>query len=231
MMAVIKTKQEIRSIEQACRITDAIFKKIVDDFYFTTERELYDFIVAEIRRRKLSVAFKPIVATGEGAAEPHHKAGDAILHGFTVIDFGARVNGYCSDMTRTVYVGKPSSRERSFYERVCVAKERAEVAVRPGVRCSEADAAARRVLGPYEKYFIHTLGHGLGKRIHEAPRIYHKRTRHYFRENMAITIEPGIYIPGKLGIRIEDTYVVTGAGVRPLTRSPLGLLTVRLPQS
>lgn len=223
---MIKTKSEIAKIQKACAITDAIFAKIVRNFHFKTERELYQYIVHEIHRRKLSVAFRPIVATGAGAAEPHHKAGDVVLRRFTVIDFGVRVDGYCSDMTRTVYVGKPSAKERAIYERVLASKTCAESVIRPNVRCSDADMLARKTLGPYAKYFIHTLGHGLGKRIHEAPRIYHKRTRHYFREGMAVTVEPGIYLPNKFGIRIEDTGVVTHTGISLLTQASLKLITV-----
>ena len=220
---MLKSKVEIANIRKACVITDTIFRKVVGDFHFKTERELCRCITGEIHRRGLPVAFRPIVATGVGAAEPHHKAGDTMLRGFTVIDFGVRVGGYCSDMTRTVYVGVPSPRERALYERVRAAKGCAESVVRPGVRCSDADMLARKALGRYAKYFIHTLGHGLGKRIHEAPRIYHTRVRNYFREGMAVTIEPGIYISGKFGIRIEDTCVVTPNGMTLLTQSPLDL--------
>lgn len=224
-MSIIKTKTEIRNIEKACKITDEIFTKITDFFCFTTERELMLFIRREIKSRGLREAFPPIVSGGARAGnEIHPKSTNAVLEGFVILDFGVRVNGYCSDMTRTIFVGKPKAKDRALYKLVLGAKEKSAKMAKPKVQCAAADAAARKVLGAYKKYFIHTLGHGVGKRIHELPRMYYKRTKDTFEENMIVTIEPGIYIPKKLGIRIEDTYVVEGKGLRALTRSPQKLL-------
>ncbi len=221
----IKTKEEIRNIADACRITDEIFAEIVGDFRFRTERELALHIRREIKRRGLREAFPPIVTSGPRAGNDiHPKYTNETMRGFVIIDFGVRVHGYCSDMTRTVFVGKPSVRDRQMYAAVLLAKKAGEKVARAGVECAAADAAARTKLGRLKKYFIHTLGHGVGRRIHEKPAIYFKRTGTYFAEGMAITIEPGIYIPEKLGIRIEDTYIVEKRGVRALTRSPEKLL-------
>jgi Xaa-Pro aminopeptidase len=224
-MALQKTKTEIRDIEKACRITDEIFAEIIGLFRFTTERELALYIRREIKRRGLREAFPPIVSGGARAGnEIHPKSTSSVLEGFVIIDFGVRVNGYCSDMTRTVFVGKPSAQDKMLYKLVLAAKEKSAKLAKPGSKCAAADAAARATLGAYKKYFIHTLGHGVGKRIHEMPRMYYKRETDTFEEGMAVTIEPGIYIPKKLGIRIEDTYVVEKKGLRALTRSPQKLL-------
>jgi len=224
-MALIKTKREIADIKKACRITDEIFADIVGFFRFTTERELMLHIRREIKKRGLREAFPPIVSGGARAGnEIHPKSTDAVLEGFVIIDFGVRVNGYCSDMTRTVFVGKPTAKDKALYKLVFLAKHKSTKIARPGAKCAAADAAARAALGAYKKYFIHTLGHGVGKRIHEMPRMYWKREADAFQEGMAVTIEPGIYIPGKLGIRIEDTYEVTKKGLRALTKSTEKLL-------
>ena len=131
-------------------------------------------------------------------------------------------------MTRTIFVGKPTPKERDLYNAVLFAKRAGEKSAKAGSKCAAADAAARRALGSYKKYFIHTLGHGVGRRIHELPRIYFKREEDKFLENMVVTIEPGIYIPKKLGIRIEDTFVVEKKGVRALTKSSQRLVCVQV---
>jgi len=224
-MPIQKTKTEIAFIRKACEITDAIFSGIIGDFRFSTERELMLSIRREIRKHGLREAFPPIVSGGARAGnEIHPSSTDASLEGFVIIDFGVRVHGYCSDMTRTLFVGRPTAKDKAAYKRVLDAKKAGEKHVVPEGKCAAADAAARAAMGPYKKYFIHTLGHGVGRRIHERPRIFFKRTEDVFKERMIVTVEPGMYIPKKLGIRIEDTYVVTERGCAALTRSPQKLL-------
>lgn len=226
-MALVKSPKEIASIEKACKITDEIFSKIIRNFDFGSERELALFIRREIKRRKLREAFPPIVTSGPRAGnEIHPKYTKVPMEGFVIIDFGVRINGYCSDMTRTVFVGKPTAKDKMLYALVLKAQETAAKIAKPGVPCAAADAAARKTLGSYKKYFIHTLGHGVGKRIHEQPIIFYKREKFSFQEGMAVTIEPGLYIKGKLGIRIEDTYEVTKSGLRALTQSPKSLIVL-----
>jgi Xaa-Pro aminopeptidase len=224
-MSQIKNKKEISNIEKACRITDEIFSKIISDFSFVTERELALWIRREIKSRGLREAFPPIVTSSSRAGnEIHPKYTNEPMRGFVIIDFGVRINGYCSDMTRTIFVGIPTKRDRELYKLLLSSKLNGEKLVRDGAQCATADAVARKTLGSYKKYFIHTLGHGVGKRIHELPRIYFKRTEAIFKENMVVTVEPGIYIPNKLGIRIEDTYVVTKLRAKALTKSTQKLL-------
>ncbi|MBP6884895.1 MAG: M24 family metallopeptidase [Candidatus Pacebacteria bacterium] len=224
-MALQKTKTEIAYVEKACKITDDIFSKIIADFSFKSEYELYLWIRREIKKRGLREAFPPIVTSGSRAGnEIHPKPTQSSLEGFVIVDFGVRVNGYCSDMTRTIFVGIPTNRDRELYKLLLSSKLKSEKLVRDGAQCATADAVARKALGSYKKYFIHTLGHGVGRRIHELPRIYFKRTEPIFKENMVVTVEPGIYIPNKLGIRIEDTYAVGKKNARALTKSPQKLL-------
>jgi len=224
-MALIKTKKEFALISRACKITDAIFSKITGDFHFRTEQELSGFILEEIKKRGLRPSFPPIVASGKGASEPHHIPVDTRLSGFVVIDFGVVYKKYMSDMTRTVYVGKPSLEERKKYRIVLEAEMLGIKIIRAGVRCGAVDKAVRDFFGPkWQKYFIHTLGHGVGTRIHEPPKIFYKRMRNSFKKDMAVTVEPGLYVPGKWGIRIEDTCRVTDKKCLPLTRSPKKLL-------
>lgn len=222
-----KSRDAIDSIAAACRITDALFSEILADFRFKTERELALFIRRRIRALGLREAFPPIVTSGPRAGnEIHPKYTDAVLEGFVIVDFGVRVNGYCSDMTRTLFVGKPTHKDKALYALVLAAKKAGERAAKVGVSCARADAAARAALGSYKKYFIHTLGHGVGKRIHEKPIIFFKRTEPIFEEYTVVTIEPGMYIPDKLGIRIEDTYAVESKGLRPLTKSTTKLIVI-----
>ncbi len=223
-MAQVKTKSEIAKIKKACEITDQIFKKIVSNFKWKTEIELRDYISAEIKKRGLKPSFPPIVTSGPRAGNDiHPKPTDSKLKGFVILDFGVIYQNYMSDMTRTIFVGKPTKKDRGIYARVLKSKLEAEKLVLKDVKTAFADLKAREVMGEYNKYFVHTLGHGVGTRIHEAPRIFWKRNRPYFRENMVVTVEPGLYIPNTLGIRIEDTGVVTAKGFKSLTKSSQNL--------
>lgn len=227
-MAQIKTKQEISLIRKACQITDQIFDMIISDFYFETEIELRDFIECEIQRRKLKPSFPPIVTSGARAGnEIHPQSTNKALQGFVIIDFGVIYKGYMSDMTRTVFLGIPKEKDIQYYAQVLLSKTTAEQYVLPNTKVTASDLAAREALGKLNQYFIHTLGHGVGKKIHEAPKIYWKNGKVAFKENMVVTIEPGIYIPKKLGIRIEDTGIVTKKGFVPLTKATQELIVFK----
>jgi Xaa-Pro aminopeptidase len=233
-MAQRKTKKELAAIREACRITDVIFSRITIGLRkreWKTERELYIFILAEIKKWKLKPSFTPIVTSGKNAgSEIHPKVTDTPLQGFLILDFGVIYNGQMSDMTRTVYIGAPSKSDQTLYELLLESQEKSMALLIPGAKCFLADLYARHILGRYAKYFIHTLGHGVGSRIHEAPRIFYKRTRSYVREGMALTVEPGIYIKNRLGMRIEDTCEITANGPKPLTRSAKSLLVFPIPR-
>jgi Xaa-Pro aminopeptidase len=174
-----------------------------------------------------AMSFETIVASGPRSALPHGRATAAKLprRGFVTLDFGVILNGYCSDMTRTVYLGKPKASERAAYEALLEAQEAAVAAVGSGVSCAEVDEAARSVLRKAElaEAFSHSTGHGLGLEIHEPPRIGAEETARLL-PGMVITIEPGIYLAGRYGIRIEDMVAVTRNGGQVLTPAPKALI-------
>jgi Xaa-Pro aminopeptidase len=176
-----------------------------------------------------AMSFETIVASGERSALPHGRASQAAIpaEGFVVCDFGVILSGYCSDMTRTVYVGRPSAGARGVYQAVKQAQQAALDAVRPGISVGEIDRAARKSLqkSGLAKYFTHSTGHGVGLEIHEAPRVAAGQTE-ILQPGMAITIEPGVYVPGKWGVRIEDMVVVTERGCEVLTPTSKELVVI-----
>ena len=223
----VKQAEEITLIKKACMITDTIFSRLMGRFStFATERDIAEFIHKEIKKYGCTQSFRPIVASGTNAAHPHHRPTDSKLVGFTVIDFGVVYKGYCSDMTRTLYVGTPNITERNRYKKVLRALEESRYAAVSGVRASVVDAVARKELGGVlNKLFIHALGHGVGKRVHEFPRIS-SRSNFFLKADMIITLEPGVYKEGAYGIRIEDTCRVVKGGCLPLTKSPKDLIVI-----
>ena len=173
------------------------------------------------------MSFETIVASGVRSAMPHGKATTAPLprRGFLTLDFGVILKGYCSDMTRTVYLGKPRTNERNAYHAVLEAQETAVAAVGSGVSCGEVDEAARGVLrrAGLAEAFTHSTGHGLGLEIHEPPRVGAGQTAKLL-AGMVVTIEPGIYLADQFGIRIEDMVAVTRTGGQVLTPAPKALI-------
>lgn len=226
-MAQIKTKEQIQKIKKACGVTDAIFKKIIENFYFKTEIELRDFILEQIKKKGLKPSFPPIVSAGKRAGnEIHPQSTDGELSGFVIIDFGVIYEKYMSDMTRTIFVGKPSLEDEMLYTMILRCELLGIQHANVSIKTSSVDMIARDSLGKYKKYFIHMLGHGVGTKIHEEPKLYFKLEKPILKENMIITIEPGIYIKNKLGIRIEDTCVITKKGCIPLTKSSKDLISI-----
>lgn len=229
-MAQIKTKEEIENIKKACRETDAIFKNILKFLKKNknvTEIDLQKFILSEIKSRGLRPSFPPIVTSGKNAGNDiHPKPTDKKLSGFVIIDMGVKVNGYCSDMTRTIFVGTPTLEQKKIYDLVLQSEMAGIREVKSGVHTYKIDEVCRKSLDRYVKYFIHMTGHGVGKLIHENPKIYFKLTKPLLAENMIITVEPGVYIKNKLGIRIEDTILVTKKGSVILTKSDKSLIVI-----
>jgi len=212
---MIKSSEEIKFISKACEITDAIFGEFVSNFKkFKSEEEAGAFLVYSARLRGCGIAFEPIVASGANASVPHHSPKGKIQKGFCVVDFGVTFNGYCSDVTRTFYVGKPSAAERKIYYDLLAAQNKAISLVNPGTLIGETSLNAEKDL---VQKLIHSLGHGLGIEVHEKPFIS-PSTKIRFKENMVITIEPGVYVSGKYGIRIEDDVLVTRVGSEVLSK-------------
>jgi Xaa-Pro aminopeptidase len=175
------------------------------------------------------MSFSTIIASGKRSAVVHGRASGAPIprRGFVVCDFGVILAGYCSDRTRTVHVGRPSRAAREVYEAVLEAQQAAIASIHPGVTAGEVDRAARRVLGKWKlaRYFTHSTGHGLGLEIHEAPRLAAAQTQR-LEPGMVITVEPGAYIPGKWGVRIEDVVVVTPHGCEVLAPRDKELIVI-----
>lgn len=227
-MAQIKTKEQIRKIKKACKITDDIFSLLLkQDLKNMTEIELRDVILQEIKRRGLKPSFPPIVTSGKQAGDNiHPEPTKKKLAGFVIIDMGVIYEKFMSDMTRTIFVGTPSKKEQDLYTMVLKGQLLGIQHAMPGVTCAYVDEVVRESFGVYKEYFIHTLGHGVGTKIHELPHIYYKLPKPILKESMTITIEPGIYIKQKCGIRIEDTCVVTKKGCIPLCSSSKELIVI-----
>lgn len=225
----VKDAGEVARIEEACRIADealALIRPQLDEE--PTEAEfgrLLDFQMRELGAAGPS--FETIVAAGPNAAMPHHRPSpDHIGKGAPiVVDFGALVDGYCSDMTRTVWVGGVDDPDLRRAVEVVMASQGAGVAaVGPSVKCSDVDEACRGVIAEagWGDLFVHGTGHGVGLDIHEAPSVAATSTD-TLEVGHVVTVEPGVYVPGLGGVRIEDTVVVTEDGCRPLTRTPKDL--------
>jgi len=204
-----------------CRLFDQVLEHIVPG---ATEMEVA--LALEYMARlggAEAMSFETIVAGGERSALPHGRATMAKIpkRGFVTLDFGVVLNGYCSDMTRTVHMGPARKGEREVYEAVLDAQEAGVAAVRAGVTAESVDSAARSILeaAGLAGYFTHSTGHGVGIEIHEGPRLGKKQTQK-LKSGMVITIEPGVYMPGKFGVRIEDTVLVTEHGCEILTPTP-----------
>ena len=219
-LRMVKDADEIAAIRRACAIADAAFAHIITVIRpGMTECE----VAAEMEYFMQRPAFTTIVASGVRGSLPHGVASTKeIARGELVtMDFGAVYEGYCSDITRTICVGRADAHQRERYDAVLAAQERALAALHPGVTGIEADRVARDALAEKNlaQYFGHGLGHSLGLEIHEEPRLS-KSCPVALQENMLITDEPGIYIPGWGGIRIEDTVLITHDGAEPLTHAP-----------
>jgi len=175
------------------------------------------------------MSFPTIIASGARSALPHGRASNLAIRpgGFVVCDFGVILAGYCSDQTRSVWVGPDSADARRAYEAVRAAQQAAVDAVRPGIAVGEVDAAARKILrkAGLGRYFTHSTGHGVGLEIHESPRVASGQTE-VLQPGMVITVEPGVYFPGKWGVRIEDMVAVTAGGREVLTPTGKDFLAV-----
>lgn len=225
----VKDEREIEAMRRACSFADTALSEVIGTLSEgVTEVGLAAALEQAMRRHGSDgLSFDTIVAFGEQAAEPHHRptaralrAGDMIK-----IDFGATADGYHSDMTRTIAFGEPSSEMRAVYDLVRAAQEAGLAAVRAGVTCGDVDAAARDVLVARGYDFGHGTGHGIGLEVHESPSV-RKGATDVLESGTVITVEPGIYLPGTGGVRIEDTVVVREHGCDILTRSTKELVKV-----
>ncbi|MFH1379096.1 MAG: Xaa-Pro peptidase family protein [bacterium] len=222
-LRIIKGPEEINRIRKACRMTAQIVRTIRKYIHYgireTGLAGKISMISADLGAKS---AFDTIVSFGSHTSEPHHIADLKKLHKSmpVMIDAGVKLNGYCGDLTRMFYLGKIDGFYSQIYHVVDKAKKAAQALVKPGVKASEIDEAGRLVFreAGYEKFFTHSTGHGIGIDVHERPKIAHK-SNDVIKSGMVITIEPGLYFPGRFGVRIEDTLVVTKNGYQILTKT------------
>ncbi len=228
-LRLVKDPAELAWIRRACEIVVEAWKRCLPALRAGV-REVDFALELEFTMRRLGasgLSFDTIVASGPRSALPHGTASDRVMEegDFVTVDTGCVFRGYCSDMTRTVVLGKPSAEQRRIYETVLRAQEAALAMVGPDRPAREVDLAARRVIeeAGYGDRFGHRTGHGVGIAVHEGPAVYHEADD-VLRPGMVITVEPGIYVPGLGGVRIEDTVVVTEEGYENLIDVNKGLL-------
>ncbi|WP_071461275.1 M24 family metallopeptidase [Bacillus massilinigeriensis] len=226
-----KDRNELATIRKACELADfAVQTGMAEIKEGKTELDIIAAIEYELKKKGVTaMSFSTMVLTGKNAASPHGnpgltkiKKGDLVL-----FDLGVVVDGYCSDITRTVAYGEVSSKQKEIYDTVLKGQLKALEAIKPGTAASVVDLAARNVISEagYGDYFPHRLGHGLGISVHEYPSITESNPL-VLEEGMVFTVEPGIYVPEVAGVRIEDDIVVTANGLEVLTKQPKELLTI-----
>lgn len=217
-----KTEKELRIIKKAYGITDKIMQNCFKNFKnFKTEADVAAFLEYEAKKQGADAAFKTIVASGNNSKNPHHNTTNQKLKkGFCIIDFGIKLNGYHTDLTRTIYIGKPKRKEVYDYYKVLEAQEEAIKQLKPGVKAVKPYETVRKKLG---NKFLHGLGHGIGVEIHELPNLTEK-SKDKLLKNMVFTVEPGYY--SKQGIRIEDGILLKEKAIL-LSKLPKQLLIER----
>ena len=226
----VKDEGELAAIEAASQIADEVWTWTVErGLAGRTERDVARAAEARIRELGGDPSFPAIVAAGPNGALPHAEPGERTIGKgeLVVFDMGAQLDGYCSDGTRTYATGEPGEAARVVYETVLEAQLAALEAVRAGVKGEDVDAVARKVIDAagHGKHFGHGLGHGVGLEVHEGPRLSPK-SDDLLAPGEVVTVEPGIYLPGELGVRIEDFVVVTEEGCRNLSTLPKELTVV-----
>ncbi|HEX6288186.1 MAG TPA: Xaa-Pro peptidase family protein [Herpetosiphonaceae bacterium] len=220
-LRMVKDAAELQAMQAAARAVEAGLRAAIDAIKpGVSEREVAEVWERAMREAGSAPSFTTIVASGPNSANPHYTTGDRRLQqgDLVVLDGGARFGGYASDITRTVAVGEPSAEARRIYEVVLAANRAGVAAARPGTSGAEIDGAARRVIedAGYGQYFIHRTGHGLGIEIHEPPYLHANSTAALL-AGTTFTVEPGVYVAGVGGVRIEDDVVLTEQGAECLT--------------
>ncbi|MBO7368912.1 MAG: aminopeptidase P family protein [Clostridia bacterium] len=220
---ILKTEAELKLIRRACSIAESSFKAIIPEIKEgVTESYLAALLEAEFKKRGAEKpSFDTIVAFGSNAAVPHHQTGETKLKKNSVVlfDFGCKYKGYCSDITRTIFYGEPDKAFKSAYKAVNAAFDAAFSGIKEGMSGRDADALARSYLKKrgLEKFFTHSLGHGIGVDIHEEPSLSPRGEKQLL-SNMVFSIEPGVYIDGKFGIRIENTVAIVNGKVESFVK-------------
>lgn len=228
-LRIVKSSDEIRKIQQAQRITEEAFTELLNSVKVgAAERDLALELEFLMRKKGASgVSFDLITIAGKNTSMPHGVPGDYKIHSgdFVTFDIGAIYCGYHSDMTRTVAVGEVSDKQREVYDIVLKAQLAGLAAVKPGVKASDVDKTARDIIkaSGFGEFFRHSTGHGVGLDIHEQPFVS-PRSDTLLSEGMIITVEPGIYLPDRFGVRIEDMVAVTSKGYNNFAKLPKDLI-------
>lgn len=230
-LRVIKDEAEIATIRQACQISDQAFIDVLDFIKpgQTTELQVANFLDFRMREYGASgLSFEPIIASGYRSAMPHGVASHKVIEKgeSLTLDFGCYYKHYVSDMTRTVHIGHVTDEEREIYDLVLDANQTLINQARAGMTHKDFDAIPRQVLenAGYGQYFTHGIGHGIGLDIHENP--FFRGSEQTLKPGMVVTDEPGIYLPNKYGLRIEDDLVITETGCEVLTKAPKELIVL-----
>ncbi|HKZ21667.1 MAG TPA: Xaa-Pro peptidase family protein [candidate division Zixibacteria bacterium] len=230
-IAAKKEKVEIQKIKKAVKITDTVFHNILDMLKpGVKENEIAVELEYQLKKEGAEgIAFEPIVASGVRSAMPHGRASEKKIkkNEFVTLDFGAIVDGYVSDLTRTVVVGKANSRQKQIYNIVGSAQKKGITSLKSGKPCKEVDQIVRNYIREkcFGPNFGHGTGHGIGLQVHELPTL-NSRSSDTLEENMVVTVEPGIYISGWGGVRIEDDVLVTNNGPLVLNSAPKELIEI-----
>lgn len=223
-LRAVKTPKQLELIKKAQEITDRTFVEILPEIKEgMTERQLCIMLENKLYQNGADgIAFKSIVAFGKNSSRPHALVTDKRLENGSVIklDFGARFKGWCADMTRTVFFGNPTAEQKGIYNAVKEAQQTALDGLYTGISCKAAYNLANDcfIAKGLEKYFLHSLGHGLGTDVHESPSLS-PRSEDFLCENMVVSIEPGLYLPSKFGVRIEDIVFFHKSSIENLTKS------------
>lgn len=229
-LRIHKDDEELRSLRSACEITDSAFTSVLGELRpGRTEREIAWFLMHAMRSAGAEgAAFDSIVAFGPHSAVPHHQPTDRVLErgDLVKLDFGARVAGYHADMTRTLVCGPAAQWQRELHATVSEVQERCRAATVVGASPVELDALARQLVGDRGHALVHGLGHGVGLEIHEQPFLVPESPAGRLADHVPVTVEPGIYLPDRGGVRIEDTVLVGDAAPEVLTRSRRDLVEV-----
>lgn len=226
----VKDEAELAAIEEASKLADEVWRWSLErGLAGRSEREVARAAEARIREHGGEPSFPAIVAAGPNGAQPHAEPGEREIGrgDLVVFDMGARLDGYCSDGTRTFATGEPGEEGRAVYEVVLEAQLASLAAIKAGVKGEDADKVAREVIAAagHGNRFGHGLGHGVGLEVHEGPRLS-LRSDDVLAAGEVVTVEPGVYLPGNLGVRIEDLVVVTEEGLRNLSGLPKNLQLV-----
>jgi len=229
MDKTVKTPEELLIIAKAEAIGDKTFKHLLDYIKVgMTELEIADEVERTMRSLGAEgLSFPTIVVSGVNSNQPHGEPSDRKIQegDFLTLDIGCVYRGYCSDMTRTVAIGYATDEMKKIYDIVLEAQLAGLEMVKAGVKCFDVDKASRDVIeeAGYGEFYIHGTGHGVGTEVHEPPTL-NARSSEVLKENQAVTVEPGIYLPDKFGVRIEDLVIVTEFGYANLTHSPKELI-------